>query len=62
MSSLAGHKDVLTLDVGGTSTDVSLVENLRPNLSTHSLIEHYPVKTPMLDIATVGTSSYSGYI
>ncbi|MBR73165.1 MAG: 5-oxoprolinase [Rhodospirillaceae bacterium] len=59
MSNLAGHKDVLTLDVGGTSTDVSLVEDLNPQLTTHSLIEHYPVKTPMLDIATVGTGGGS---
>ncbi|MBE04850.1 MAG: 5-oxoprolinase [Gammaproteobacteria bacterium] len=59
MSHLAGHKDVLTLDVGGTSTDVSLVEDLNPQLTTHSLIEHYPVKTPMLDIATVGTGGGS---
>ncbi len=59
MASLAGHRDVLTLDVGGTSTDVSLVEDLKPNLTTHSLIEHYPVKTPMLDMATVGTGGGS---
>ena len=59
MSNLAGHKDILTLDVGGTSTDVSLVEDLKPHLTTYSLIEHYPVKTPMLDIATVGTGGGS---
>ena len=56
---VAGHHDILTIDVGGTSTDVSLVENLRPQLSSYSLIESYPVKTPMLDIATVGTGGGS---
>ncbi len=59
MAKLAGFKDILTLDVGGTSTDVSLVENLEPRMTNHSFVEHYPVKTPMLDIATVGTGGGS---
>ena len=59
MARLAGYVDILTLDVGGTSTDVSLVEKLTPNLTSHSMIESYPVKTPMLDIATVGTGGGS---
>ena len=59
MSRLAGFEDVLTLDVGGTSTDISLVEGLKPQLTSQSLIEHYPVKTPMLDIATVGAGGGS---
>ncbi len=59
MARLAGYEDILTLDVGGTSTDVSLVEKLTPQLTSYSLIENYPVKTPMLDIATVGTGGGS---
>ncbi len=59
MASLGGHRDILTLDVGGTSTDVSLVDDLTPQFTTHSMVEHYPVKTPMLDIATVGTGGGS---
>ena len=59
MARLAGFEDVLTLDVGGTSTDISLVEGLKPQLTSQSLIEHYPVKTPMLDIATVGAGGGS---
>ncbi len=59
MSRLAGLHDILTLDVGGTSTDVSLVERLKPQMTSHSLVEHYPVKTPMLDIATVGAGGGS---
>ena len=59
MARLAGFEDILSLDVGGTSTDVSLVEQLKPQMSSHSLVEHYPVKTPMLDIATVGTGGGS---
>lgn len=59
MAKLAGFKNILTLDVGGTSTDVSLVEDLQPRTTSDSQIESYPVKTPMLDIVTVGTGGGS---
>ena len=59
LSRLAGFENILTIDVGGTSTDVSLVTDLRPQMTSHSLIESYPVKTPMLDIVTVGTGGGS---
>ena len=59
MASLAGYRDILTLDVGGTSTDVSLVRDLAPQLSTHTVVESYPVKTPMLDVVAVGAGGGS---
>jgi len=59
MAGLAGFRNILTLDVGGTSTDVSLVNDLKPQMTTYSLVENYPVKTPMLDIVTVGTGGGS---
>ena len=55
----AGLTDILTLDAGGTSTDICLVEDLTPLVTTHALIENYPVKTPMLDIATVAAGGGS---
>ena len=59
MARLAGFEDILTIDVGGTSTDVAIVEKLRPKLTSYSLVEHYPVKTPMLDIVSVGSGGGS---
>ena len=59
LSRLAGIENILTIDVGGTSTDVSLVTGLKPRMTSYSLIESYPVKTPMLDIVTVGTGGGS---
>ncbi len=59
MARLAEYANILTLDVGGTSTDVSLVQDLTPQLTSASLIETYPVKCPMLDIETVGTGGGS---
>ena len=59
MAALAGFKDILTIDVGGTSTDVALIENLTPRYTSESMVESYPVKTPMLDIVTVGSGGGS---
>ena len=55
----AGVTDLITLDAGGTSTDVALIENLRIRLTNEAVIEGYPVKVPMIDIATVGTGGGS---
>jgi N-methylhydantoinase A len=59
MAHLAGYKDILTIDVGGTSTDVAIIENYTPMYTSASMIESYPVKTPMLDIVTVGSGGGS---
>jgi N-methylhydantoinase A len=55
----AGYRNLLTFDAGGTSTDVSLVEDLRPAFTTESKIDRFPVKTPMVDIVTVGAGGGS---
>lgn len=55
----AGFADLITLDVGGTSTDVALVDNLSIRLTSETVIENYPVKVPMIDLATVGTGGGS---
>ncbi|GEL23677.1 methylhydantoinase [Pseudonocardia sulfidoxydans NBRC 16205] len=55
----AGISDIITLDVGGTSTDVALIEDLTVRLTSESVVESYPVKIPMIDIATVGTGGGS---
>ncbi len=54
-----GYPNVITLDAGGTSTDVSVIEGGRPRRTTQTVIEHYPIKVPMLDIVTVGTGGGS---
>ena len=55
----AGYRNILTFDAGGTSTDVSLIEDLRPQFTTESRIDRFPVKTPMVDIVTVGAGGGS---
>ena len=59
ISAMVGFKDVITMDMGGTSCDVSLIENLTPKLTTESIIEGYPIKFPSIDIHTVGAGGGS---
>ena len=59
MSNLAGFDKILTSDVGGTSTDISIVEDQVPLYTSETMVENYPVKTPMLDIVTVGSGGGS---
>jgi N-methylhydantoinase A len=56
---LAGFRDLITFDMGGTSTDVSLIEGARPKLAGELEVHGYPLKTPALDIQTVGAGGGS---
>ncbi|MBB6675662.1 hydantoinase/oxoprolinase family protein [Cohnella nanjingensis] len=54
-----GHHNLITVDMGGTSYDVSVIEQLQPTLSTESWISRYRIALPMLDIHTVGAGGGS---
>ncbi len=54
----AGFERLITFDMGGTSTDVSLLDH-GLSLTLETSIADYPVKTPMLDIHTVGAGGGS---
>ena len=56
---LAGFDRVLTCDGGGTSTDVSVVIDGRPTLTTEGSVGVYPSKIPMIDVVTVGAGGGS---
>ena len=51
-------KQLLTFDMGGTSTDVSLIDG-DPKLTHDTIINHYPVAIPMVDIHTIGAGGGS---
>jgi N-methylhydantoinase A len=55
----AGYDKVLTLDGGGTSTDVCLVTGGTPALTTEGAVGRFPTKVPMIDVVTVGTGGGS---
>ncbi|MDP7549174.1 MAG: hydantoinase/oxoprolinase family protein, partial [Alphaproteobacteria bacterium] len=56
---LSGYGDLITLDMGGTSTDVCLVAGGKPNLSGETEVDGLPIRTPVLDIVTVGAGGGS---
>ena len=49
---------LITFDMGGTSTDVSLI-NTSPAISKESIIGGYPIGIPVLDIHTIGAGGGS---
>ncbi len=49
----AGYQNVITLDIGGTSTDIALVEDGAPVETTSGKVAGYDVCVPMLDISTI---------
>src|SRR5438132_681186 len=55
----AGFERVITIDTGGTSTDVSLVQGAEPQLTKEGRIGRFPVRIPMIDIVSVGTGGGS---
>ena len=55
----AGFKNILTLDVGGTSTDVALIENAEPRLVRNTAVGHLKVRASSLDVETVGAGGGS---
>jgi len=55
----AGFDRVLTCDGGGTSTDVAVVVDGEPTLTTEGSVGGYPSKIPMIDVVTVGAGGGS---
>ncbi|NPA13407.1 MAG: hydantoinase/oxoprolinase family protein [Aquificae bacterium] len=58
LGKLIGKTKLITFDMGGTSTDVSLLNDSIP-FSTETYIDDFPVKVPIIDIHTVGAGGGS---
>ncbi len=59
IAEIAGFPDLVTLDAGGTSTDLCLIEGGRPQVTNGGSVGAFPVRIPMIDIATIGTGGGS---
>jgi N-methylhydantoinase A len=59
MASLAGYPQALGFDMGGTSTDVSLIQDGKPTISRQTSIGYYPIKVPSVDVHSVGAGGGS---
>jgi N-methylhydantoinase A len=55
----AGLTELITFDMGGTSSDVALLSNGECRLASEAVVHGYPIKAPMLDIHTVGAGGGS---
>jgi N-methylhydantoinase A len=55
----AGVRDLITYDMGGTSTDVCLVRDLTPLATSDGTVGTFPVKVPQIDMHTVGAGGGS---
>jgi N-methylhydantoinase A len=58
LAGLAGFERIITLDMGGTSTDVSLAQGA-PRISHEISVAGFPVRVPMIDIHSVGSGGGS---
>ena len=55
----AGFSELITFDMGGTSSDVALLSGGECRLASEAVVHGYPIKAPMLDIHTVGAGGGS---
>ena len=55
----AGYPNILTFDMGGTSTDVSLCQNGEPTIGRETSIGHFRIKIPSVNVHTVGAGGGS---
>ena len=55
----AGIEDLITIDIGGTSCDISLIKAGQPMLRSEGVIDNFPVRVPMVDVNTFGAGGGS---
>ncbi|MBT7648199.1 MAG: hydantoinase/oxoprolinase family protein, partial [Rhodospirillaceae bacterium] len=55
----SGFDNLVTFDMGGTSTDVCLVTQGKPDLTSEFQLDGLPIRTPIIDINTVGAGGGS---
>jgi N-methylhydantoinase A len=59
VAKLAGAAQVVTMDIGGTSTDISLIRDGRPETTRAARIGQIPVRLPAIDIVAIGAGGGS---
>ena len=59
LSSLVGAQNLITLDMGGTSLDASLIVDGHAQVDNDAAFEHLPISLPILDIKTIGAGGGS---
>lgn len=54
-----GYDDILTFDMGGTSTDVALIQNGQPRVRRETRVSDITVRAPSVDVRTIGAGGGS---
>ncbi len=55
----AGVEDLITIDIGGTSTDIALIARGKALVRQEGLVDGYPVRVPMVDVNSIGAGGGS---
>src|SRR4051812_13633747 len=59
VAALSGFADIIAMDMGGTSTDISLVLNGRPQVTREASLDGIPIRIPVIDINAIGAGGGS---
>jgi N-methylhydantoinase A len=59
IGAVCGIKDIITVDIGGTSADICLIKDGRINLTQHGHVGTWPLPLPMVDMVTIGAGGGS---
>src|SRR5215472_4428761 len=59
VAELSGFADIITMDMGGTSTDISLILGGRPQVTREASLERTPIRIPVIDINAIGAGGGS---
>jgi N-methylhydantoinase A len=55
----AGFPNILTIDMGGTSTDVSLCQDGKQTIARETTLGYFPIKVPSVDVRSIGAGGGS---
>ena len=55
----SGFADIITMDMGGTSTDISLILGGQPQVTREASLERTPIRIPVIDINAIGAGGGS---
>jgi N-methylhydantoinase A len=53
------RRNLIAIDIGGTSADITLIQDGRPRLTTHGRVGDWPLGLAMVDIVTIGAGGGS---
>jgi N-methylhydantoinase A len=59
LGAMAGEPDLLTFDMGGTSSDVALIRRGVPTVGTDAWVSRWRVAIPMVDVTSIGAGGGS---